>query len=81
MGVNLNYADQALRKAFAVPSPPAAQLHWLESRDLHTRSKMVEMLRLAMPQGEALTKALAERASLEFPLAAVSPTWIRSCCG
>ena len=58
--VNLNYADQALRKAFAVPSPPAAQLHWLESRDLRTRSKMVEMLRLAMPQGEALTKALAE---------------------
>ena len=58
--VNLNYADQALRKDFAVPSPPAAQLLWLESKDLHTRSKMVEMLRLAMPQGEALTKALAE---------------------
>ena len=58
--VNLNYADQALRKAFAVPSPPAAQLQWLESRDLHTRSKTVEMLRLAMPQEEALTKALAE---------------------
>ena len=58
--VNLNYADQALRKAFAVPASAAVQLGWLESRDLRTRGKMVEMLRLAMPQGEALTKALAE---------------------
>ena len=36
------------------------KLVWLETRDLHTRSKMVELLRMSCPQGEALAKAQAE---------------------
>ena len=52
--INLNYSDQALQKANNVQAPPAAQLAWLETRDLHTRSKMVEFLRMSYPQWRGL---------------------------
>jgi hypothetical protein len=60
LSVNLDYADFCLRKASECAMAPDLQLQWLQARDEHTRSRMVELMRQNYPQGEALEKALAE---------------------
>ena len=57
---NVNYADECLRKMYAVPMAPHLLLLWLTAKDELTRTKMVELMRNGWPQGEALVKAMAE---------------------
>ena len=57
---NLDFADVCLRRAHEIGVSGVSQLSWLTQRDEHTRSKMVELMRQGWPQGEALTRALAE---------------------
>ena len=52
------YADQALRQAMFFGGGFPHSLQWIESRDLKTRTKMMELQRLGHPPGEALTEAL-----------------------
>ena len=60
LDTNLNYCDFALARTAESNCHDTQQLQWLESRDLHTRGKMVEFMRQGVPQGEALTRALRE---------------------
>ena len=58
--LNLNYADFALARIAESTLSANDQARWLESRDLQTRGKMVELMRQNWPQGEALSHALRE---------------------
>ena len=58
--VNCMYADSCLRKVMTTPVRQDLQLQWLQSKDELTRTRMVELMRTGWPQGEALTKAIAD---------------------
>ena len=56
----LLYADRALRQAMQFGGGYPHNLQWLESRDLKTRTKMMELQRLGFPAGEALAEAMKD---------------------
>lgn len=60
LSVNLDYADFALRSTVEVGLHASGGIGWLELRDTTTRGKMVAYMRQGWPQGEALTRAVAE---------------------
>ena len=60
LSVNLDYADFALRSTVEVGLHASGGTSWLEQRDVSTRGKMVAYMRQGWPQGEALTRAVAE---------------------
>lgn len=60
LGVNMEYAYHALRKATARGGGQRNILDWLREKDLYTRGLMVNYMRGGMSQGGALTKALKD---------------------
>ena len=60
LGVNMEYADEALRYAMLWDGPPHVVLQMLRERDIATRSHMVQLMRRDYPQGEALREAMKE---------------------
>ena len=60
LGVNMEYADEALRYAMLWDGSPHVVLQMLRERDIATRSHMVQLMRRDYPQGEALREAMKE---------------------
>ena len=60
LGVNIEYADEALRYAMLWDGAPHVVLQMLRERDIATRSHMVQLMRRDWPQGEALREAMKE---------------------
>ena len=60
LSTNLDYADEALRKALTHNQDQQKATGWRRERDLLTRGIMVAHIRSGMPQGLALTQALLD---------------------
>ena len=60
LGINIRYADSALRKASKWRLPAAQAVQELRDRDVVTRSTMCTYMRGGWSQGEALRQALIE---------------------
>ena len=56
----MSYADRALRQAMQFGGGFPNNLHWMENRDLKTRTKMMEVQRQGWPAGEALEEAMRD---------------------